>query len=54
MLKLYKISLRPHLEYSVQFWSPYYRKDIIKLERVQKTFTRIYYPIDKIHSKQKM
>ena len=41
LLKLYKTLVRPHLEYCVQFWSPYYRKDIIKLERVQKKFTRI-------------
>ena len=41
LLKLYKTLVRPHLEYCVQFWSPYYRKDIIKLERVQKIFTRM-------------
>ena len=46
MLKLYKTLVRPHLEYYVQFWSPYYRKDIIKLERVQKKFTRILPGLD--------
>ena len=46
LLKLYKTLVRPHLEYCVQFWSPYYRKDIIKLERVQKRFTRILTGLD--------
>ena len=30
-----------HLEYSVQFWSPHYQKDVEALERVQKRFTRM-------------
>ena len=52
LLKLYKTLVRPHLEYCVQFWSPYYRKDIIKLERVQKRFTRMLSGLDGLSYKE--
>ena len=41
MLQLYRTLVRPHLEYSVQFWSSHCQKDEEALERVQKRFTRM-------------
>jgi len=41
MLNLYKTLVRPHVEYCVRAWSPYYKKDKELLEKVQRRFTKM-------------
>ena len=41
LLRLYKSLVRPHVEYCISAWSPYYKKDKILIEKIQRRFTRM-------------
>ena len=41
LTKLYKVYVRPHLEYAQSSWSPWLQGDITTLEQVQHRFTRM-------------
>ena len=41
LLNLYKSLVRPHLDYAVQVWKPYLKKDINLMESVQRRMTRL-------------
>ena len=54
ILPLYLSLVRPHLEYCVQAWAPYYTKDIDKLERVQERALRMIPELKHLNYEEKL
>ena len=54
ILPLYKSHVRPHLEYCIQAWSPLLIKDKDVLEKVQKSFTKIFPHLRQFSYKQRL
>ena len=53
-LVLYKMYIRPHLEYCVQVWSPHLKKDITLLEQVQRKATKLVKSVSKLSFQQRL
>lgn len=43
LVKLYKTRILPHLEYCSALWNPTPKKLVVRLENIQKTFTRLLF-----------
>ena len=54
IMRLYKSMVRPRLEYCIQAWSPYHKKDIKVLERAQKRATKIVYGYGDLNYKDRL
>ena len=54
IMRLYKSLVRHILEYCIQAWSPYHKKDIEVPERVQKRVTKMAYGCGNLNYKDRL
>ena len=54
MVSLYKTLVRPHVEYCVSAWSPYYKKDKELFEKVQRRFSKMINNMEVINYEERL
>ena len=54
IMMLYKFLVRRRLGYCKQAWSPYHKKDIEALERVQQRATKMVYGYEDLNYKDRL
>ena len=54
VIPIYKATVRPHLEYCIQAWAPYLKKDINALEQVQHRATKMITSLRKLPYEQRL
>ena len=51
---IYTSYIRPHLEYCIQAWSPYYAKDILLLDKVQRRATKLVWGLKELSYEERL
>lgn len=54
MIKLYKTLVRPHVEYCTAVWSPYYSKDKLLIEKIQRRFTKMIVEVKNLSYEERL